>query len=234
MHGQKMRRYKRYSQIEDESWQRDLRVFAYSLSIGLLLGGFGVYFFYGQPRAQQVAEFQYELSLCEKDKTTLDNMRDETAKKLAACTSRAVVTPKPVPPAPAVGDPLPVPMDTPAITTPSVSTGLPLPPRRPPSRPVGEKPQVEIVGAAKVSGPQSAIFRIGDQKELVAGFKIRLVGIAKRTSGVYCVVGGAGQPAVGTRIASGSSASMEWNNQKLNLAAVRQDAQSCKLTVTAR
>jgi len=226
MHGQKMRRYKQYSQIEDESWQRDIRVFSYSLAIGLLLGGFGVYLFMARPTVQHVNQLGQLVAQCEKDKTTLADMRDEGAKKLAACNTRLSAAPKAAentPPETIAGDPLPVPQDT--------TAGVPPIPRRPPSRPAGEQPAIEIVGAAKVGAPQTATFKIGDEKELVAGFKIRLVGIAKRKSGTYCVIGGSGQPAVGTRIQSGGSTNVSWNNQKLNLAATRQDAQSCKVTV---
>ena len=64
------------------------------------------------------------------------------------------------------------------------------------------------------------------------GYVVRLIGVSKRTSGSYCVIGGNG--IVGQRVASGTTRQVKWGSYTVSLTARVQDRDTCRITLAPR
>lgn len=215
--------------IDDGSFERDVQIFVFSLLIGLVIGGFVVYLMLGHPTpAPAPAPTSAQ---CEAGQASLIKQREEAVAKLNKCNA-LLATHSPVSPPtekPDVPTVSPVPTET--ETPPSVSPGgVPIP-KRPPSRPAGEVPAVEVVGATRITTPSAAVIKMGQEQELSPGYKVRLVAISRRKTGTFCVVAGEGFGSSGARIANGGSVKTTWNGQKLTVGAATQGAQACRISV---
>jgi type IV secretory pathway VirB10-like protein len=208
----------------EESWSRELQIFIFSVIIGLSIGAFTVFALATLPKTRELQRLRADL------------MASESA--LQECAARAVsqcpALPPPAPIPPAV---VPAPVSGIAPPTQEAEEEIQQPtgqlpvPRRPPPRPKGEDAKVTVVGAAALTAPQSAALKVGEEKELAKGFRLRLSAISKRRTGNFCIVSGSGMPATGLRIAHNGSAKASWNNQRLTIGASLLDKQTCKVTV---
>lgn len=156
-----------------------------------------------------------------------------------ATPAEPVATPvEPVPPAP-------VPEATPAQDdTKNWPRSWPPVPRRHPPRPEGDAAQAtetvvpEAVPAAPGEAPATALtsphnvtLDVG-QEEDMSGYRVRLIGVAQRSNGRYCLVGGSG--IVSQRIASGTSKTVSWNGRNVVIGATVKDRDTCQIVLRPR
>lgn len=89
----------------------------------------------------------------------------------------------------------------------------------------------EAPAAAALTSPHSVTLDVGDEED-VSGYKVRLIGVAQRSNGRYCLVGGSG--IVGQRIASGSSVVVNWNGHNVVIGAAVRDRDTCQIVLRPR
>lgn len=116
--------------------------------------------------------------------------------------------------------------------------GWPPRPRPNPPRPAGTAPTVETIGdaaaataggpAAPLRGAETVTLNVGEERD-VNGYRLRLIAVALRSTGQFCIVGGNGM--VGQRIASNTSKRVNWNGHSVTLQASVQDKDTCRIAL---